>query len=105
MTRDDGYTRYTMRIPTPLYERVKQEAGEASVNSLVVKILEEHFPPPDPFDDYAARVARSQEILAEMDKVIAGYKDPAQKSEDLAARFQALKSEHEKLFGPTPTDD
>lgn len=44
MTRDDGYTRYTVRIPTPLYERVKQAAGEASVNSLVVEALEEKFP-------------------------------------------------------------
>lgn len=39
MTRDDGYTRYTVRIPTPLYERVKTAAGEASVNSLLVRWL------------------------------------------------------------------
>lgn len=49
MTRDDGYTRYTIRIPTPLYERVKAAAGEASVNSLVVATLEEAYPPPEQF--------------------------------------------------------
>lgn len=47
MTRDDGYTRYTVRIPTPLYERVKEAAGEASVNSLIVQVLEKEFPASD----------------------------------------------------------
>ena len=46
MAKQDDYTRYTIRIPTPLYERVKAAAGEASVNSLVVATLEERYPPP-----------------------------------------------------------
>lgn len=46
MTRDDGYTRYTLRIPTPLYERVKAAAGEASVNAEILATLEQKYPPP-----------------------------------------------------------
>lgn len=48
MTRDDGYTRYTVRIPTPLYERVKAAAGEKSVNAEIVEVLEREFPGPPP---------------------------------------------------------
>lgn len=46
MARQDDYTRYTIRIPTDLYERVKASSGEASVNSTIVAVLEEKFPPP-----------------------------------------------------------
>lgn len=46
MARDDGYTRYTVRIPTPLYERVKKAAGEKSVNAEIVATLHEKYPPP-----------------------------------------------------------
>jgi hypothetical protein len=46
MAKQDDYTRYTIRIPTPLYERVKEAAGEASVNSLIVSLLDEKFPAP-----------------------------------------------------------
>ncbi len=45
MARDDGYTRYTMRIPTPLYERIKEEAGEKSVNAEILSTLEAAYPP------------------------------------------------------------
>ncbi|MFE3839408.1 hypothetical protein [Pseudogemmobacter sonorensis] len=44
MAKQDDYTRYTIRLPTPLYERVKAAAGEASVNSLIVQVLEKEFP-------------------------------------------------------------
>ncbi len=43
MTRDDGYTRYTVRIPTPLYERLKEAAGEKSVNAEIVERLAQSF--------------------------------------------------------------
>lgn len=46
MTRDDGYTRYTMRIPTDLYDRIKEAAGEKSVNAEVLGVLEKAYPPP-----------------------------------------------------------
>lgn len=45
MAGHDGYTRYTVRIPTPLYERVKDAAGEKSVNAEIVAALEEAYPP------------------------------------------------------------
>lgn len=45
MTRDDGYTRYTVRIPTPLYERVKEAAGEKSVNAEILDTLQKAYPP------------------------------------------------------------
>lgn len=47
MAKQDDYTRYTIRLPTPLYERVKDAAGEASVNSLIVQVLEEKYPKVD----------------------------------------------------------
>ena len=51
MARDDGYTRYTVRIPTPLYKRVKEAAGEKSVNAEIVEALEAAYPAPKPEDD------------------------------------------------------
>lgn len=45
MARDDGYTRYTVRIPNELYERVKDAAGEKSVNAEIVSTLEQAYPP------------------------------------------------------------
>lgn len=62
MTRDDGYTRYTVRIPTPLYERVKAAAGEKSVNAEIVSALEKAYPAPAWTDD-AARTVLSDFIL------------------------------------------
>lgn len=44
MAKQDDYTRYTIRIPTPLYERVKTAAGEKSVNAEIVATLEEAYP-------------------------------------------------------------
>lgn len=46
MAKQDDYTRYTIRIPTPLYERVKAAAGEKSVNAEIVETLEEKYPAP-----------------------------------------------------------
>lgn len=43
MRRQDGYTRYTVRIPTPLYERVKAAAGEKSVNAEVLLALQKVY--------------------------------------------------------------
>ena len=51
MKKDDGYTRYTVRIPTPLYERIKDAAGEKSVNAEIVQALEAVFPPPSDLHD------------------------------------------------------
>lgn len=48
MAGHDGYTRYTVRIPTPLYERVKKAAGEKSVNAEIVETLEQTYPAPAP---------------------------------------------------------
>lgn len=48
MSRDDGYTRYTMRIPTDLYDRIKEAAGEKSVNAEVLGILAREYPPAIP---------------------------------------------------------
>lgn len=46
MAKQDEYTRYTIRVPTHLYERVKKSAGEKSVNAEIVATLEEAYPAP-----------------------------------------------------------
>jgi hypothetical protein len=51
MAKQDDYTRYTIRIPTPLYERVKEAAGEKSVNAEIIAAL----------DDYLTREAQREE--------------------------------------------
>lgn len=43
MAKQDDYTRYTVRIPTPLYNRLKEAAGEASVNAEIVHRLQTTF--------------------------------------------------------------
>lgn len=40
MAKQDDYTRYTIRIPTPLYEQIKAAAGEKSVNAEIIERLQ-----------------------------------------------------------------
>lgn len=39
MARQDGYVRYTLRIPPEVYDRFVAEVGERSVNSAIVERL------------------------------------------------------------------
>lgn len=43
MAKQDDYARYTIRIPTELYERVRGSAGDASVNAEIIRRLELSF--------------------------------------------------------------
>ena len=45
MAGHDGYTRYTMRIPDDLYERIKEAAGEKSINAEILAVLHKAYPP------------------------------------------------------------
>lgn len=60
MAKQDDYTRYTIRIPTDLYERVKAAAGEKSVNAEIVATLEEKYPAPSKMaaDEFNLRALR-----------------------------------------------
>lgn len=40
MAGHDGYTRYTVRIPDALYAKIKEAAGEKSVNAEILERLE-----------------------------------------------------------------
>lgn len=68
MAKQDDYTRYTIRIPTPLYDRVKEAAGDASVNSLIVATLEEKYP--EPVVDADAILREIRTIIKENDEII-----------------------------------
>lgn len=46
MAKQDDYARYTIRIPTGLYERVKAAAGDKSFNAEIIATLEEKYPAP-----------------------------------------------------------
>lgn len=46
MARDDGFVRYTLRVPEDLYARVQRAAGAKSVNAEIVQALEEKYPAP-----------------------------------------------------------
>lgn len=43
MARQDTYVRYTIRLPAPLYERVREAAGEKSINAEIIARLETSF--------------------------------------------------------------
>jgi hypothetical protein len=43
MAKQDDYVRYTIRVPSDLYERLKNEAGEKSVNAEIVERLDKSF--------------------------------------------------------------
>lgn len=66
MAGHDGYTRYTVRIPTPLYERVKDAAGEKSVNAEIVATLEEKYPAATDLQSYTKELIEFAEAVAEM---------------------------------------
>lgn len=93
-----------LRLPDGMRDRIKAAAAEnnRSMNAEIVATLEEKYPPPDPQTDYEFRMQRSEEILAEMTEIIAGYEDPTQDVKDLARRFEVLKEEHAWLF-PAPS--
>lgn len=62
MAKQDDYTRYTIRLPTPLYERVREAAGEKSVNAEIAERLMASFDRFGPFSaEGADAVARSLE--------------------------------------------
>lgn len=68
MAGHDGYTRYTVRIPDALYERVKAAAGEKSVNAEIVATLEEKYPALPSFIELVALVESAAEQLKHMEK-------------------------------------
>lgn len=68
MVRDDGYTRYTVRIPTPLYERVKAAAGEKSVNAEIVEALEAAYPAPNSRDVVLGAIMLLGELQRKMEE-------------------------------------
>lgn len=43
MAKQDEYVRYTIRVPAELYDRLKDAAGEKSVNAEIVARLEDSF--------------------------------------------------------------
>lgn len=43
MAKQDDYVRYTIRLPAPLYEKVREAAGEKSVNAEIIARLEASF--------------------------------------------------------------
>lgn len=43
MAKQDDYVRYTIRLPAPLYNRVREAAGEKSVNAEIIARLEASF--------------------------------------------------------------
>lgn len=45
MTKKDDFVRYTIRVPTELYEKLQKAAGMKSVNAEVVERLEQSFKP------------------------------------------------------------
>lgn len=67
MARQDSYSRYTIRVPTDLYERVKIAAGDKSINAQIIEILEEKYPAPAPApseqEQYAQVVEWSDRVL------------------------------------------
>ncbi|PWE26721.1 hypothetical protein C4N9_20905 [Pararhodobacter marinus] len=99
MAKQDDYTRYTIRLPTPLYERVKEAAGEASVNSLIVQVLEERYPAPD--EDFERLIA----LLEQAQRLRGGARTDKQREVyDLV--IKRVSDEIEKvLFPPPPSDD
>lgn len=95
MAKQDDYTRYTMRIPTPLYERVKAAAGEKSVNAEIVSVLEREYPEPR---------AVSRELIPYIEAAIAGMKS-AQTEEDLIENDRKLQAVLFALLGGSPFEE
>ncbi|ARC36632.1 hypothetical protein A6J80_09755 [Paracoccus yeei] len=79
MAKQDDYTRYTIRIPTPLYNRVKAAAGDGSVNTEIIAILKEKYPDPDL--DRGSVVDAIQDILSALTN------DPPERWRDCVSHF------------------
>ena len=82
MAGHDGYTRYTLRIPDALYERVKSAAGEKSVNAEIVELLDRNYPEPR---------AVSRDLIPYLEAAIAGMKS-SQTEEELIEYDSKLQS-------------
>ncbi|ARU02653.1 hypothetical protein [Yoonia vestfoldensis] len=87
MARDDGYTRYTVRIPTPLYERVKAAAGEKSVNAEIVEALEAAYPAPN-----------QREVVLDVIVLLADLQRQMKEAGGAEADLQALKSKCDEVI-------
>jgi hypothetical protein len=67
MARQDDYVRYTIRVPAELYERVKEAAGDRSVNAEIIERLDKSFQP----QPSAESTAAATDSLIESAKLIA----------------------------------
>ena len=56
MAKQDDFVRYTIRVPAPLYERLKDAAGVKSVNAEIVARLENSFRESEAIPDDPAEV-------------------------------------------------
>lgn len=114
MAKQDDYTRYTIRVPGDLYERVQNAAEREgrSVNAEIVATLQEKYPAPARwfnFDKYRAHQehveARSKEILSEINELTSQYAHSGPDLHKLEKKVDDLFKEHEKLWDFDIKDD
>lgn len=118
MAKQDEYTRYTIRIPTPLYERIKGAAGAKSVNAEIASSLAKAYPVQsfrdmDAFDLFSYITAPSDwaEIRKRIDSVNAELADGSYSflfrvvATDNAGRLEVVVTPIPKRQATAPDDD
>ena len=95
--------KFIIRLPDGMRDRIKAAAEKSnrSMNAEIIATLEEKYPAPSPPDHSEYILQRSRELFAQMQMTVAAHKDPNQDWAELAARFEELKAEHDKLFTDT----
>ena len=99
--------KFMLRLPDGMRDRIKEVAAEnnRSMNAEIVATLEDTYPSLDPSRYWDQLTARSDELLREMDEIIASYKDQSNNPDDLAARFAEIRKEHSEMFAAYLTPD
>ncbi|PHS03814.1 MAG: hypothetical protein COA78_17230 [Blastopirellula sp.] len=91
MAKQDDYTRYTIRVPSPLYQALKREAGHRSVNAEIIERLQETVRQDRLLPEglgYGDMVGQYEEAVRECDKIKWHYS-----REFDSERLEAMKDE------------
>lgn len=109
MAKQDSFTRYTIRVPGDLYERVQAaaDASGRSVNAEITSALEKEYPPKEKYRPQRLRLSYCIERLKEAEEggEPQAVTDKLREAVRIAMSALAEEVNRGKQAPPPPSDD
>lgn len=98
MAKQDNYVRYTIRVPEELYSRIKESAGDKSINAEIIERIELSFSADKATDDVNNQLLELRKVVNYMFNFIENMEDRHKKQNNLiVALATALASNRENI--------